>query len=171
MSTQSSSTGIPLCLPVPLALPSDQYKLNSHQVFLRQQIEVFTATQQDAETHARGRNKPVTVGQVGIRCRHCAKLPITRRQKGSAYYPGTLLMLYQAAQNMGSSHMQNGICNAMPENIKTAFAGLTARKASNSGAGRPYWAESAEKLGLVDTEDGIRFIRDLPLGYKRRRSE
>jgi hypothetical protein len=50
----------------------------------------------------------------------------------------------------------------MPEQIKREFARLMATKVASSGAGRPYWAESAKRLGLVDTEDGIRFFRDLP---------
>lgn len=49
----------------------------------------------------------------------------------------------------------------MPMVIKHQFAMLMSTKASSSGAGRPYWAEAASKLGLLDTDDGIRFIRDV----------
>ena len=156
-----SHTGIPLSLPVILAQPLDEVKLSSHQVLLRHQIEAFKASEDDVTTHTRGRNKPVQLGQIGIRCRHCSKLPISRRQKGSTYFPATLMGLYQAAQNMSTSHMQNGICTEMPENIKQEFGRLLTSKVTSSGAGRPYWAESAKNLGLVDTEEGIRFIRDL----------
>jgi hypothetical protein len=34
--------------------------------------------------------------------------------------------------------------------------------APSSGAGRTYWAEMAQQLGLVDTTDGIFFVRSLP---------
>lgn len=50
----------------------------------------------------------------------------------------------------------------MPESIKRRFAESIATKSSGSGAGRPYWAESASKLGLVDTDLGIFFVRDVP---------
>jgi hypothetical protein len=141
-------------------------KLSSHQVQLRNQIEAFQATDDDVTTHTRGRNKPITIGQIGIRCRHCSHLPVVRRQKGSTYFPATLLGLYQAAQNMSTTHMQCGLCHEMPQDIKESFVSLLTTKPASSGAGRPYWAQSAKKLGLVDTEDGIRFIRDIPPGVR-----
>lgn len=148
-------------VPMLLAQPGDELKLSPHQVFLRHQIEAFRAGEDEAATHTRGRNKPITKGQVGIRCRHCAHLHISRRQKGSTYYPASLQGIYQAAQNMSTTHMQCGLCSEMPDAIKKEFARLLATKNSTSGAGRPYWAESAKKLGLVDTEEGIRFLQDI----------
>lgn len=65
---------------------------------------------------------------------------------------------------MSTTHMQCGLCNEMPDAIKNEFARLLATKVSSSGAGRPYWAESAKRLGLVDTEEGIRFVRDAAAG-------
>jgi len=157
--------GFPASLPVLLARPEDALKLSSHQVLLRHQIEAFKATEEDITTHTRGRNKPILIGQVGIRCRHCAHLPVSCRQKGSTYFPASCLGLYQAAQNMSTTHMQCGLCNEMPDLIKHQFAHLISTKVASSGAGRPFWAESARKLGLVDTEDqGIRFFRDLQPG-------
>jgi hypothetical protein len=153
-------------LPCILALPEDGLKLSGHQVFLRHQIEAFQATEDDATTHTRGRNKPIQLGQVGIRCRHCAHLPVARRQKGSTYFPASLLGLYQAAQNMSTTHMQCGLCTEMPLTSKQQFVHLLSNKSSSSGAGRPYWAKTAAKLGLVDTLDGIRFVRDFPPGAK-----
>ena len=148
-------------LPALLAQPGDHLKLSAHQVFLRQQIESFRAGDDEISTHTRGRNKPICMGQVGIRCRHCAHIPIARRQKGSTYFPSSLQGIYQASQNMSTTHMQCGLCDHMPDEIKNEFARLLATKVSSSGAGRPYWAESAENLGLIDTEEGIRFVHDL----------
>ena len=149
---------IPVYLPAILARPADAHKLSSHQVLLRHQIEVFEATEDDIFTHTRGRNKPVKLGQVGLRCRHCAHLPVCRREKGSTYFPATLLGVYQAAQNMSVTHMQCGVCSQMPQSIKAEFAHLISTKVGSSGAGRPYWVATAKQLGLVDTEDGILFM-------------
>lgn len=187
---QPSRPNLPLDLPVLLAQPDDELKLSAHQALLRHQIEAFRANEEDTSTHTRGRNKPIRVGQVGIRCRHCAHLPVSRRQKGSTYFPASLQGCYQAAQvspantiktipilsamvshlhfvvqcdqNMSTTHMQCGLCTEMPEQIKLEFSRLMATKVASSGAGRPYWAESAKRLGLMDTEDGIRYVRDLP---------
>jgi hypothetical protein len=157
---------IPLHLPICLAKSDDEQKLSDHQYFLRQQIEAFQATEDDVMTHTRGRNKPIHVGQVGIRCRHCAHLPVSRRQKGSTYFPSNKLGIYQAAQNMSTAHIQCGLCSEMPEEIKMKFIEVMSAQQSHcsSGAGRPYWAQSATQLGLLNTEEGIRFIRDLPPG-------
>jgi hypothetical protein len=154
------------CLPVTLSLPIDNLKVSGHQALLRQQIEAFQATEDDVSTHTRGRNKPIVLGQVGIRCRHCAHLPVLHRQKGSTYFPASTLGIYQAAQNMSTSHIQNGLCSQMPMLLKVQFAQIMALKSTSSGAGRPYWAESAKQLGLVDTETGIFFVRDLPPGAR-----
>eukprot|EP00934_Nitzschia_sp_Nitz4_P000764 Nitzschia sp. Nitz4//scaffold118_size93875//8505//10234//NITZ4_004776-RA/size93875-augustus-gene-0.92-mRNA-1//-1//CDS//3329533688//764//frame0 len=156
--------GFPLDLPTPLALPEDNHRLSAHQVFLRQQIEAFRASPRDVSTHKRGRNKPILVGQVGIRCRHCAHIPVGNRQKGSTYFPAALDGLYQAAQNMSTTHLQCGLCANMPESVRQRFYYLISTKGASSGAGRPYWIKSAKKLGLIDTPQGIRFIRDKDVG-------
>lgn len=160
--------GFPLCLPFPLALSDDVSSLSHTQVLLRLHIEVFQATENDANTHARGRNKPVNVGQVGIRCKHCKHRPIHQRQKGSTYFPNSLMGIYQAAQNMSSVHLKSGRCTEIPEEVKQQFVQIMfLAKEHQSGSGRHYWAKAAKKLGLVDTEkDGIRFIRDLPMGAR-----
>jgi hypothetical protein len=156
-----SMDAIPMDLPVIFAQSTDSLVLTGHQALLREQIELFSATHDFVSSPARGRNKRIELGQVGIRCRHCAHVPAARRPKGSAYFPATLLGLYQAAQNMSSNHIQCGLCPEMPQSLKDKFTELFPTKAQSSGAGRSYWANSAKQLGMVDTERGIRFVRDL----------
>jgi hypothetical protein len=154
-STRTLSSGWPRSLPVTIARPSDAHKLTEYQCLLRQQMEVFEAEIKDVETHMRGRNKPITVGQVGIRCRHCAHLPVRRRQKGAVYFPSTKHGLYQAAQNMATAHMP--VCLELPTHTREMMLHLKAT--SSAGAGRRYWSHGATQLGLVDTADrGIRFV-------------
>ena len=148
-----------LLRPAILFQASDETKLSPYQILLRQQIEVFCASEDDVTSHARGRNKPITLRQVGIRCRHCSRTTWNRREKGSAYFPHSLQGMYQAAQNMGSSHFNDPICSQMPAALKMEFAVAVACK-SSVGSGKHYWAESARKLGLVDTDRGIRTIFD-----------
>ena len=151
---------VPESLPAVLALPEDDTKLSSYQILLRNQVEAFSASVDDLATHARGRNKPITLGQVGIRCRHCKYSSLSQRKKGSVYFPFSLLGLYQAAQNMGSAHFHGESCHEMSTELKEKFLESIACK-STVGSGKQYWAKSAGKLGLVDTDHGIRFIRDL----------
>ena len=166
-------SSVPIALPVLLVHPNtNESRLSHHQRLLRQQVQVFEANHEDVATHTRGRNKPISYGQVGIRCKHCSHVAVSNRQKGSTYYPSTKLGLYQAAQNMSTTHIQSGVCQYIPESVKLEFNSNAedrqqkqqddVTKNSNHGAGRPYWAECASRLGLVDTEHhGIRFIRNL----------
>lgn len=62
---------------------------------------------------------------------------------------------------MNTTHMQSGLCTEMPQENKDRFANSSTSRVSSSVAGRPYWAKAAKMLGLVDTDDGIRFFRDL----------
>lgn len=95
-SSRSSSTD-----GIPLSLPSDENNLSEYQCLLRAQIDLFAATPSDIDGNAQGRNKPIVLGQVGIRCRHCHMNPsTTRRARGAVYFPAKLSGLYQAAQNM-----------------------------------------------------------------------
>jgi hypothetical protein len=149
-----------MSLPAIIAFPDDANKLSAFQLLLREQIEVFTADAEDVSTHARGRNRPITLGQVGIRCRHCSEFPVHRRKKGSVYFPFSLIGLYQAAQNMGSAHFSGEGCHTMPDELKKKFVEVLACK-STVGSGKQYWASSAQRLGLLDSDQGIRFIRDL----------
>jgi hypothetical protein len=77
------------------------------------------------------------------------------RQKGSTYFPFALAGMYQAAQNMCTTHLQTGVCTAVPESIQQEFTRLLSMPKACSGSGRKYWAESAKKFGLVDTDQGI----------------
>ncbi len=147
-----------------LACPEDRGMLNDHLQFLRQQIEFYRATADDIMCYARGRNKGVALGQVGIRCRHCRHVPVHQRRKGSTYFPSTLMGIYQAAQNLSVQHLQSGKCQELPRDVQNQLFTTAATKKAASGAGKAYWAESAKMQGLVDTPDGIRFAIDVAIG-------
>jgi hypothetical protein len=147
----------PPMAPFRLSSQYDALHLSKFQVFLRLNIEAFAATPMDVVIRTRGRNKAIQVHQVGLRCRHCAHVPAMQRVKGAVYFPSSTLGLYQAAQNMSTSHLQCGMCPQMTESIKTMFAQLLGTKtaSSSSASGRAYWAHCAQHMGLVDTEFGI----------------
>jgi hypothetical protein len=144
-------------LPKLLAHPNDDRVLNSHQVLLRQQIEVFEATGEEMTAYVRGRSKRIHIGQMGIRCRHCKHVPPSQRQGGAVYFPISTMGIYQASQNLSTTHLQCGLCREMPESLRQQFADLIPSKVNASMVGRRYWSECARKMGLVDTDEGIRF--------------
>ena len=164
-------SSVPESLPVLLGHLDVHYSdLSEHQRFARQQIELFEASADDAATHRRGRNKPIELGQVGIRCKHCTRVPTVDRQKGSLYFPSTISGVYQAAQNMSALHIANGSCHSMPASVKNQFATLKEQKQNSprytkNGGRREYWVKSVSELGLIDIpEHGIRFIRSWESG-------
>jgi hypothetical protein len=148
---------VTVTLPSVLSRSMDGTFLTKFQVFLRLHIEVFAATPEDVVTRIRGRHKQIRLHQVGIRCRHCAHIPGNLRLKGAVYFPSSTTGLYQASQNMCSTHLQCGLCPEMPESTKTMFAQLIGTKTagSSSAGGRAYWGQCAQQMGLVNTELGI----------------
>ena len=90
--------------PVPLDMPYDSQALNDYQSLLRKQIELFETGPADVQGKAQGRNRPVVMGQVGIRCRHCATMPKPARPKGSVYYSRSLDGVYQVRSGRSGSY-------------------------------------------------------------------
>jgi len=52
--------------PSLLFMPCDHDSLSEYQCLVRKQIEIFEATQQDVESSAKGRNRPIVLGQVSF---------------------------------------------------------------------------------------------------------
>jgi hypothetical protein len=147
-----------------LAMDMDEGELSGYQCLVRKQIELFEATDADLNASAQGRNKPIILGQVGIRCRHCATLPPAQRAKGAVYFPSQLKGLYQTAQNMSNEHILKD-CRQVPDETRETLAKLRGKKNRRSSAagGRTYWTEGLRVLGVVETEDRrLRFITNQP---------
>jgi hypothetical protein len=146
---------------LPMALPSDPDNLSGYQCLIRAQIELFEAREQDIECNAQGRNRPIIVGQVGIRCRHCKILPPGRRPRGAVYYPAKLAGLYQAAQNMAINHFTES-CQSISEQTRNRLQMLREQKTTVLGGGKQYWANGARVHGICETENGLIFARRPP---------
>lgn len=73
-----------------LFVDGDEDFLTEYQCLLRKQLEVFEASENDLRGSTQGRNTPILLGQVGLRCRHCANLPLAARTKGAVYYSQTI---------------------------------------------------------------------------------
>jgi hypothetical protein len=141
-----------------LSLQCDVEHLSDYQILVRQQLELFEADANDVECNTQGRKKPVTIRQVGLRCRHCAMTPYRHRGRGAVYYPAKLDGVYQAAQNMAGSHLcKPGVCPHLPPLQQQQLKELRARR-DNASGGKQYWADGCRALGLMETaEHGLRF--------------
>jgi hypothetical protein len=141
--------------PVALYMSCDEDSLSEYQCLVRNQIELFEARREEVESNAKGRNKPIVLGQVGIRCRHCSMLPPRQRARGAMYYPAKLNGLYQAAQSMASGHLCYH-CQHIPVAIRQELLVLRERK-SSAGGGKKYWGDGVRIIGVFEDEDGLRF--------------
>jgi hypothetical protein len=144
--------------PQLLYMSCDDDSLSEYQCLVRRQIELFEALPEDVVSNAKGRNKPIVIGQVGIRCRHCRLLPPKSRHRGATYYPAKLNGLYQAAQSMASGHLCNH-CEHIPHNIRQELLVLRERK-SSAGGGKKYWGDGVHVLGVYEGETGLRFRKE-----------
>ena len=156
----SGLTGRP---PVIMYTTCDDDSLSPYQCLVRKQIEIFEARPEDVDTNAQGRNKPIVLGQVGIRCRHCAGTMARHRARAAVYFPAKLHGLYQAAQNMATIHLAKS-CKVLPESIRAELQNLRERK-SSAGGGKAYWGNGARILGVIEQDEGhgvLRFHTRIP---------
>jgi hypothetical protein len=149
---------------IALALDSDEDNLSRYQCLARKQIELFETTDKDIAGKAQGRNTPIIVGQVGIRCRHCASFfPRQLRSGGSVYYSKTLSGIYQVSQNMFKTHLL-GRCHNIPKKVRKDLLALkegTIRGDRGLAGGKLYWRESVQALGVIEDEHHVlRFTPD-----------
>jgi hypothetical protein len=149
---------------VPLYLDYDEQALSEYQCLLRKQIELFETRPDDIQGNAQGRNTPIYVGQVGIRCRHCSVLPKAVRPMGTVYYSRTLSGVYQVAQNMAKVHYFGNKCNQMPASTKEQLVVLQRTNKRASG-GKEYWVDGLKVHGVYEDGKALRF-RPLETGSR-----
>lgn len=140
---------------ISLYLHKDDDYLSGYQITVRKQLEFFVSKKEDVESNIQGRKKQITLGQVGIRCRHCLDRPLRQRGRGAVYYPTKLSGVYQAAQNMAATHLSVS-CFGIPTGIRQNLLDLHSRRDTASG-GKQYWAGACDEMGLYEDESGIRF--------------
>eukprot|EP00522_Entomoneis_paludosa_P016089 CAMPEP_0172463640 /NCGR_PEP_ID=MMETSP1065-20121228/47918_1 /TAXON_ID=265537 /ORGANISM="Amphiprora paludosa, Strain CCMP125" /LENGTH=1180 /DNA_ID=CAMNT_0013219641 /DNA_START=52 /DNA_END=3594 /DNA_ORIENTATION=+ len=143
---------------VPLGLADDKYWLSELQVYLRSNFaEAFGATEDDIAAPMHGRNKPIVLGQVGIRCMHCKHDNPAERGQQATSYPSQISGIYNSVQQMLRLHLD--CCLSMPGQVRSRIEQLRL-SCSSRGGRKQYWVDSAKRLGLQDTPHGIHFGRD-----------
>jgi len=153
---EGSGNGSPeqQCERVLLAIPEDQDWLSDMDCFIRNNIEVFSSTQSDVENAAVDRKYPIKIGQVGIRCIHCAMTSGDARV-AAVSYPYSISGIYESVREFQRLHLDT--CQNVPKDLKEASKKLGSSSASLSSVLRRYYVQAARALGLFDTHDsGIR---------------
>ena len=122
-------------------------------------IARYDEVQLHAIIHKNLPNKAIEMGQVGIRCVHCARAHPSQRSPGASFYPSKRDGIYQAAQNLGNIHILE-TCPFVPMEVRENLHCLLAQKAT-SKRGKKAWADRAIALGVYDdeTNDGSSCLR------------
>ena len=113
--------------------------------------EVYVAT--PADVKSRNNSKKIVPGQVGIRCRYCAHLHHRDRAGRSSSFPSSKSRIYQSITMMLRDHFPR--CSEMPEDVRSRFFALKNLTSQGATDSKRYWADSAGKQGMIDTDTGI----------------
>jgi hypothetical protein len=144
-----------------LAQPEDQMALSETLCTIRENVEIFVATQEDVDAPAPGRKHPVVVGQVGLRCVHCRNtVRSSDRVKRAVCYPSSIQRIYRTVIDMKLDHFQ--YCPFVPPALKQHLSDLKQVNARSTGTTMQYFVRSAEKIGLVNGPSGIRMGQPNP---------
>ena len=139
-----------------LAMPGDSESLSDRQCHVRSEfVEVFAATDNDVSVrHSKGAQK-LMLGQVGIRCIHCAHLRPKDRAERAICYPSSISRIYQTVADMQRFHFEH--CREIPDETRKRYKSLKTTRPRGVGSPQTYWVQSAKLLNLVDSEAGICF--------------
>jgi len=142
-----------------LSLPEDKTALSPLRCFLRENVYAFSATAEDIAVRT-PTTFSVVLGQVGIGCIHCHSMRAKERSNRAVCFPFSVGRIYQSVADIQRFHL--GECKMVPEPVRSKFLELqsASSKGSKGLAMRQYWVTSVKKLGLVDSDTGIRFYRD-----------
>lgn len=119
-------------------------------------VSLENRSEDDVVSRDRGRNTAIHIGQVGIRCKHCAGIPAIFCSQGASYFTLTLKGIYQSSHKMTVNHLLKS-CIFVPASVKQSLVVLKSdRRRAPGGIG--YWAEGARILGVREMgKIGLRF--------------
>ncbi|GKY97216.1 hypothetical protein MPSEU_000680000 [Mayamaea pseudoterrestris] len=162
---------------VGLSLPEDPMYLSDLHCWIRNSLEFFSATSQNAMYKL---SSSIAFGRVGVRCIYCQRAQEQQSQMddntaiaaipaGAISFPANLAAIYNLCQQKPQLHWENN-CPHLPPDEKIKLQTLlqehaVAKRVRRDLPHASYYYISAKRIGLVnhDTGSGIRFGRDLQL--------
>jgi hypothetical protein len=136
-----------------VAIPEDKEWLSDIDAYVRKQLEVFSATEDDVAAAQADRKYPIAIGQVGIRCIHCSIAQGHDAIGHAIAYPFSISGIYESVKEFHRLHLDS--CPNLPVTTKSKLNSMKGAS-SLSSVLRKYYTLAAKALGLRDTKDGIR---------------
>jgi len=137
-----------------LSMPEDRHCLSETLAIIRNNVEVFTATEADINAPAPGRKRPIQLGQVGLRCVYCRMCRTGNRVKRATCFPSSMRRIYRAVIDMKLDHFKH--CPYVPPGLKQRLDQLSQGTTRSTGMTVQYFIRSAMELGMMDMgNDGV----------------
>jgi hypothetical protein len=136
-----------------LCIGEDKDWLSDLDCFVRSNVEVYIANEDDIEHYKHDRKYAIMEGNVGLRCIHCAHLKHQDRSAGACFFPNTISSVYEATREFQKNHLPN--CPFLPPGSKEKL-NCNSTSSSLTSVLRRYYVLAAKALGMVDTQDGVR---------------
>lgn len=136
-----------------LAIPEDKEWLSEKDCYIRKQVEVFCATEEDVVAAQIDRKNPISVGYIGLRCLHCSLSKGTDAVGHAIAYPFSISGIYESVRELQRLHLDS--CDNLPASTRAKLESLKGAS-SLSSVLRKYYILAARALGLQDTKEGIR---------------
>ena len=145
--------------PIPMADVDDESNGFSPTIcFVRQQLEFFVASEQDADARRKkgGVSGNVKAGSLGFRCIHCKHLPPSERAPSADAFPNQVGLIYQSVRNYQRHHFLK--CPSVPQSLKDHYQATPRRQKSKRMVHKHKhnqnpWVYSANRKGIMDVED------------------
>lgn len=138
-----------------LSLPDDTISLSETLCIVRENIEVFVATEADVKAPAPGRKRPVVIGQVGLRCIHCRQASrLADKVKRAVCFPSSMKRIYRTVIDMKLDHFK--ACQYVPIDLKSKLEELKVGSSRSTGTTMQYFVQAAQRMGMVDGMHGIK---------------
>lgn len=140
--------------PTTLHSEEDKDYINPiHTIIRKDIIEVFVDKSDKSTAGVTKKNDrkatKANAGRIGLRCKFCKHLPSNKRANLSTIYPESLDGIYRAISvRFQKKHL--GKCQHIPQSIMSDIKTLLKEK--NVRGSKGYWAKSAHRLGLRDSD-------------------
>ena len=139
----------------PVQQPGDDDVYCPMSSLVRRQIEWFAASSSDlADRKLTGvgtSSYPITLGQVGLRCVHCAHIAFTARARGAVSYPSSYRTLDGVMMRYQKTHLME--CKAIPSNIKSHGKTLAGLRSKMSGKERRERITNGfRRIGIIEKD-------------------
>eukprot|EP00984_Skeletonema_dohrnii_P010476 scaffold4074_cov85-Skeletonema_dohrnii-CCMP3373.AAC.5 len=153
------------------SLPTtDSQSLSDRQCYIRSTfIELFLATAEDVSSRPAKGSQRIHLNQVGIRCAYCVDNNKDAKQKllqelqhprveRAVCFPQSISRIYQTVADMQRRHFEK--CARIPVQVMGTYKSLKSTRPRGKGKPQGYWESSAREIGLVDSDMGIRVVKD-----------